>query len=268
MKISLPITLLITLLSFTINIKQVSAKEDDDSIVQKLQNPVAGLISVPIQSNWDFGIGKTEAMRYTANVQPVIPFELTKDWNLITRTIVPFIHAEATEPDGPNLGGLGDIQQSFFFAPVKPTANKIIWGVGPIFAYPTASDDRLGSEKFGIGPAGVILQQNKPWTYGLQVNQLWSVAGNSHRPEYSNLLLNPFLSYATASKTTFSLNSDTNYDWINSQWTVALGTGVNQLVRFGKQPVNFGIAVRYYAKALEGNADWALRFQMSFVFAK
>lgn len=255
---------IITLITFS----TASSAEDDDEIVQKLQNPVASLISVPIQSNWDFGIGQTNAMRYTANIQPVIPFQLTDDVNLITRTIVPFIHAEATVTGGPNLSGLGDIQQSFFFAPTRPTANGIIYAVGPIFAYPTATDDRLGSEKFGLGPSAVILQQNKPWTYGIQANQVWSIAGTSQKPEFSTLLLNPFLSYATPTKTTFSLSSDTNYDWIGNQWTVALQTGVSQLVRIGSQPVSFGINGRYYAKGPEGGADWALRFTVSFIFAK
>jgi hypothetical protein len=244
-----------------------SAKEDDDSIVQKLQNPVANLISVPIQSNWDFGIGQTDAMRYTVNVQPVIPFKLTDEWTLITRTIIPFIHAEATVQDGLNLSGLGDIQQSFFFAR-PPTANGIIWGVGPIFAYPTASDDRLGSEKFGLGPAGLLLQQKKPWTYGIQVNQVWSVAGNSNRQEISAMLLNPFLSYATPTKTTFSFSSDASYDWIDNQWTVPIQAGVSQLVKIGQQPMSFGITGRYYAKASSGSADWALRFTMTFIFSQ
>lgn len=264
----LKVLMVLFVLLFSIGKPVLADEESQDSIVQKLQNPVAGLISVPIQSNWDFGIGQTDAMRYTANLQPVIPFELNDDWNLITRTIVPFIHAEATIPGGANLSGLGDIQQSLFFSPAKPSANRIIWGLGPVFNYPTATDGRLGTEQFGLGPAAVILKQTNPWTFGLQVNQLFSVAGNEQRPEFSTMLLNPFLSYATPSRTTYSLSSDSNYDWLGNQWSIALQSGVSQLLMFGQQPVSLGLTGRYYPKAPAGSADWGLRFTVTLIFAK
>jgi len=174
------------------------ATENEDSLAQKLQNPVANLISVPIQNNWDFGIGSANAMRYTANVQPVIPFKLNDDLNLITRTIVPIIHAESPVAGGSSISGMGDIVQSFFLSPAKPTASGIIWGAGPVFLYPSASDNRLGTEKFGLGPTAVLLRQQGPWTYGGLVNHIWSVTGNKQRSDVSATFLNPFLSYTTS----------------------------------------------------------------------
>ena len=115
-------------------------------LAKKLQNPVANLISVPIQNNWDFGIGPEDAMRNLVNVQPVIPFSLNREWNLITRTILPFIHMESPVPGGGDTGGIGDILQSFFFSPKDPVGGWIVGG-GPAFLYPSASDDALGAEK-------------------------------------------------------------------------------------------------------------------------
>jgi hypothetical protein len=112
---------------------------------------------VPLQSNWDFGVGRTDAMRYTLNVQPVIPFSISRDWNLITRTIVPFVHAEAVVEGGDGAGGIGDIVQSFFLSPKEPVAGWIL-GAGPVFLYPSASDDALGTEKWGAGPTLVVLR--------------------------------------------------------------------------------------------------------------
>src|ERR1035438_3646830 len=140
------------------------AKEAE--LAKKLQNPVANLISVPIQNNWDFGIGSANAMRYTANIQPVIPVSLTEDWNLITRTIMPVIYAESTTAVGRDAWGLGDITQSFFLSPKEPVGGWILGG-GPVFLWPTATDSLLGSGKWGAGPTVVALRQEHGFTYGV-----------------------------------------------------------------------------------------------------
>lgn len=244
------------------------ANDDADALAQKLQNPVANLISVPIQNNWDFGIGSTDAMRYTVNVQPVIPFKLSDELNLITRTIVPIIHAESPVPGGDSISGTGDIVQSFFLSPAKPTATGIIWGAGPVFLYPSATDDRLGSEKFGLGPSGVLLRQQGPWTYGALVNHIWSVTGNQQRSDVSATFLNPFVSYTTLNQTTYTLSTESTYDWQNNQWLAPLNAGISQLVMFGKQPVQFSGSARYYAEAPKGGPDWGLRFVVTLLFPK
>jgi hypothetical protein len=246
----------------------VLANDDADALAQKLQNPVASLISVPIQNNWDFGIGTTDAMRYTANIQPVIPFKLNGDLNLITRTIVPIIHAESPVAGGDSISGMGDIVQSFFLSPAKPTASGIIWGAGPVFLYPSATDDRLGTEKFGLGPTTVLLRQQGSWTYGGLVNHIWSVTGNKQRADVSATFLNPFLSYTTSKQTTYSLSTESTYDWENTQWIVPIQAGVSQLVMFGTQPVQFSGSARYYAEAPKGGSDWGLRFSVTLLFPK
>jgi hypothetical protein len=112
MEVSAPPGLVLALaLSITTLCAQSPNDEDATAaaaeLAKKLQNPVANLIGVPIQNNWDFGIGPEHAMRYTANIQPVIPFSIGEDWNLITRTIVPVIYAELPVASGSDKAGLG-----------------------------------------------------------------------------------------------------------------------------------------------------------------
>ena len=172
---------------------------------------------MPLQNNWDFGIGPADAMRYTVNVQPVIPLSLSTDWNLIIRTILPVIYAESPLPGGDNTASLGDITQSFFFSPKAPTGGGWIWGVGPAFLYPSATDDTLGAEKFGLGPTAVVLKQHHGWTYGMLLNHIWSVAGDSSRDDVSATFLQPFVTYTTKRFTTFGFNTETTYDWEHQQ---------------------------------------------------
>src|SRR5260370_1302438 len=96
------------------------SQDQQAELAKKLQNPLASLISVPIQNNWDFGIGPANAMRYTANIQPVVPISISKDWNLIIRTILPVIYAESPVKGGSAHSGLGDTTQSFFLSPNAP----------------------------------------------------------------------------------------------------------------------------------------------------
>jgi hypothetical protein len=223
---------------------------------------------VPIQNNWDFGIGPADAMRYYVNVQPVIPFALTTEWNLITRTILPVIYAESPIPGGDNKAGLGDIVQSFFFSPKAPTRGGWIWGIGPVFLYPSATDRALGAEKFGLGPTAVVLKQQSGWTYGMLINHIFSVAGNSHRADVSATFMQPFVTYTTKTFTTFGFNTETTYDWQNHQGTAPLNWTVQQLLKIGKQPIAFQLGVRYYAEKPAGGPDWGLRFTTTLLFPK
>ena len=243
------------------------AQSDSGELAKKLQNPVANLISVPLQSNWDFGIGRANAMRYTLNVQPVIPFSLSADWNLVTRTIVPFVHAEASVKDGEGAGGIADIVQSFFLSPTAPLGGWIV-GAGPVFLYPSASDHALGAEKWGAGPTALLLRQDSGWTYGILVNHLWSFAGNDKRDDVSATFMNPFLAYTTKTFTTLGLNTESTYDWEHKQWTVPINVSVSQLVKLGPQPIQLSLGGRYYADRPQGGPDWGIRFTVTFLFPK
>ncbi len=241
------------------------AQEAD--LAKKLANPISDLISLPIQSNYDFGVGPGDGTIWKTNIQPVIPISISEDWNVISRTILPVIDQEGLAPVGDALdeSGLGDITQSFFFS---PKASSPIWGVGPVFLIPTATDELLGSEKFGIGPTAVVLKQDGPWTYGALVNHLWDVAGDDDRDSINATFLQPFLSYILPTKTTLTLNTETTYDWSNNQWTVPLNFQVSQLFKLGDQPLQAFVGARYYAEKPEDGPEWGLRFGLIFLFPK
>jgi hypothetical protein len=242
------------------------AQDQQAELAKKLQNPIASLISVPIQNNWDFGIGPANAMKYTANIQPVIPISISKDWNLLIRTILPVIYAESPVKGGSAHSGLGDTTQSFFLSPKAPVGGWIL-GAGPVGYYPTATESELGGGKWGAGPTIVALQQQHGFTYGILANQIWSFAGWRDK-NINATFLQPFVSFTTKKYTTFAVNTESTYDWTASQWTVPVNFAVQQLAKIGKQPVAFQVGYRYYADKPDRGPHWGLRFTVTFLFPK
>jgi len=239
--------------------------DQEAELAKQLQNPVASLISVPFQNNFEFNLGPNDdGFKYTLNFQPVIPVSLSKDWNLIIRTIVPIISQDDVIP-GTSQSGLSDITQSFFFSPKKPVGGLIL-GFGPVMLYPSATDSLLGTEKWGAGPTFLVLKQVGGWTYGALLNHIWSYAGDDHRDYVSSTFVQPFISYTTKTKTTFGLNTESTYDWHNSQWTVPINLSVSQLLKLGKMPVQFALGVKYYAEGPSGAPDWGIRFVVTPLF--
>jgi len=249
------------------------ARAQDDhaaELAKKLANPVASLISVPVQYNYDeYGGANEGAAVSTLNIQPVIPFSLNEDWNLITRTIVPLIDRQDFPLAAMNESGLGDIVASQFFSPKSPTAGGWIWGVGPVELLPTATDEVLGGERWGLGPTAVALKQSGPWTVGFLTNHIWSVAGDSDRDDVNATFLQPFVSYVTKTKTTIGLNTESTYDWVNDQWSVPVIAQVAQLFKVGSQILQLAVGAKYWAESPDnGPEDWGLRVQLTFLFPK
>ncbi|MEO5917281.1 MAG: transporter [Luteolibacter sp.] len=243
-----------------------STADEQAKLAEQLNNPVAALISVPLQSNWDFGIGPKDAYKYTLKIQPVVPITLNADWNVISRTILPVIDAESPATGIDSASGLGDTTQSFFFSPKEPTAGGLIWGVGPAFLLPTASDDLLGNNQWGAGPTVVALKQKDGWTYGMLANQIWSFGASDE--QVSALFVQPFVSYTTKMHTTFSLNTESTYDWENRELSAPINLAVAQLVKIGEVPVQFQLGGRWYADGPDGGPEWGLRFAITFLFPK
>lgn len=165
-----------------------AASAQDSDLAKKLSNPVASLISVPFQWNYDHGIGPTDGDKVTLNIQPVIPISLNDNWNLISRTIVPVVWQDDIAGNSGTQFGLSDTTQSLFFSPKEPTAGGIIWGLGPALLFPTGTDDLLSTRKWGAGPTGVVLRQHGPWTYGALANHIWSFAGDESRSDVNSTL--------------------------------------------------------------------------------
>jgi hypothetical protein len=245
-----------------------TAAEVDEAadLAKKLNNPISSLISVPFQSNWDFNIGPADGTRYTLNIQPVIPLSISKDWNLIIRTILPVISQTDVFGNSGTQSGLGNTTQSFFLSPKAPGPGDITWGLGPVGYYPTNTDSLLGPDKWGLGPTFVALVQPGQWTIGVLANQIWSVGGSHNDQNISSMFLQPFIVYTTKSHTSFALNTESTYDWEASQWTVPLNLMIQQVFKIGKQPMALQIGGRYYAAAPSGGADWGLRVNFTLLF--
>lgn len=247
------------------------AQQSEEEIAKAAQNPVAAMISLPLQYNYDQNIGPLEdGHKNYVNVQPVIPFSLNEDWNLISRTIVPVIWQSDLFPGAGSQSGIGDTTASLFFSPKKPTSGGWIWGVGPVFYLPTASDDLLGADKWGAGPTAVFLKQEHGFTYGALMNHIWSVGGDSDRADISNTFLQPFFSYTTKTHTTFAVNTESSYNWETEQWSVPINLLVKQLVKVGEQRLQLTAGARYWADSPDniGPQGWGARFEVSFLFPK
>jgi hypothetical protein len=246
--------------------------QDDQAaeLAKKLSNPVASLISVPLQYNYDtYGGANDGASVSRLVIQPVVPFSLNEDWNLITRTLIPLVDQRDFPLAALNESGLGDTTASFFFSPKSPTAGGWIWGAGPVLLLPTATKDVLGTEKWGIGPTAVALKQDGPWTVGILAGHLWSVAGNDDRNDVSSTTLQPFFSYTTKTHTTIGAYTESAYDWKGEQWQVPLIFQLGQLFKIGPQILQLAVAGKYWAEAPDnGPKGWGLRLQLTLLFPK
>lgn len=246
-----------------------SSANSTESLQKATQNPVASLISVPIQNNANFGIGPYDRTQDVLNIQPVIPSKLNARWNLITRIIQPIVwQPYPTETTGGEYG-LGDMNPTFFMAPGK--TQKVIWGAGPAFVVPTATNQLLGQGKFSIGPSVVVLAQPGHWTVGALANNVWSVAGSGDRPVVNQMLLQYFLNYNLPKGWFISLSPILTANWRAASgdvWTVPFGGGPGRIMKLGMQPVN--ITAQFYGNAVypSGSSSWGVRAQIAFLFPK
>jgi len=240
------------------------------NLAKQLNNPIANLISVPFQTNYDWRIGPNrDGTRQTTNFQPVIPFQLGKEWLLVSRTILPIVNQNNVFPGAGSQFGLGDTLQSLFIVPptVPIGGGQLIYGFGPVLLLPTGTDRLLSTEKWGAGPTAVGLVQIGGFTVGALTNHIWSYAGDSARTDVSQTFIQPFASYTTADAWTFGASADMTYDWNAEAWTIPVGLSVSKLVKFGSQPVSLGVKARYYVATTESSAHgWGLQTTVTFLF--
>ena len=249
--------------------------KEEASLAQQLANPVAALVSIPFQWNWDDRIGAREDInRLTLNIQPVVPINLSKDWNLISRTILPVIHqndANSTINQGRFDNGVdfGDTVQSLFLSPSRPGPWGLIWGLGPVALLPTGTNTFTTANQWALGPTGVVLKQSGPWTVGVLANHLWSVQNRGRLDDVNNSFVQPFISYTTPTAWTATLQTETNYDWQGQQWSVPINFVVTKILKLGDQLVSVGAGVRYWAEGPEqGPHGWAGRVVFTLLLPK
>jgi len=248
------------------------AKASAGDLAKATQNPVASLISVPLQNVTDFNIGPFDRDRNTViQFQPVIPIQLSENWNLVTRTIGALVYQPNISQPQQGTFGLNDINPSFFLSPANP--GKLIWGAGPTFLIPTATDNALGTGKFSVGPSAVALVQPGNWTLGVLVSNLFSVAGPSDRANVNSFTLQYFVNYNLKKGYYFTLAPIITANWnapSGNVWLVPVGGGIGRIMRLGFQPVNVSVQAYGNAKRPDNfpSPTWQLKFQIAFLYPK
>jgi hypothetical protein len=254
-----------------------SMAQSKEELAKAAQNPVAAMISLPFQLNTTFNYGVDSLQKrdtqYVLNIQPVIPVTLNENWNLITRTIVPVISQPNPFEGVSPVGGIGNVQETLFFSPARP--GKVLWGVGPVFQFPTATNKMLGSSKWSGGPAFVVLAMPGHWLFGVLAQNVWSFAGPQNAPRVNQFLLQYFVSYNFKGGWYVGSSPINTADWTQPKsedtWTVPLGMCVGKIIKVGKQPVNLQLAYYYNVVRPTGSVPsgpYTIRFQLQLLFPK
>jgi hypothetical protein len=275
MKLGRPGLIALALFSTIFAAISAHAELSPEDLAKIAQNPVGNLISVPFQENAYFNVGPLDGTQNVLNIQPVIPFSVNGDWNIITRTILPIISLPAFVPGQGGTSGIGDVQISAFLSPSNP--GGLIWGVGAVAQFPTHTNDALGNDNAGLGPSFVVahLAQGDPWVYGVLMNNVWSVgaSGNllGNAPKYNNGLTQLFLNYNFESGAYLTSSPIVTVNWEargSEQWTVPMGGGAGKIFKFGKLPVNTQIGAYYNVVRPDFSSNWQIRAQVQFLFPK
>ena len=260
--------------------------DSEEDLAKTSQNPVGDMISLPFELNVMSGVGPSESTAYVLNVKPVYPVRVGK-LNLINRLILPVIYAEGqdvtlSEERSVLLGfggearlangsafGLGDATYQAFFSPAEP--GPVIWGIGPAFVLPTATDNRFASDKWSAGVSAVALAMPGRWVVGTLVQNVWSFAGDGGADNVNQFMVQPFANYNLDGGWYLNTSPVITADWEADgadQWTVPLGMGIGRLVTHGKQPVDYRLAAYSNVQGPSFGSDWSLQFTVKLLFPK
>ncbi len=248
----------------------ICSAQSEEQLAKKLANPVASMISVPMLLEYDQNIGPNDdGDRFKLTLQPVIPFSLNENWNLISRTILTVNDQTDVFPGSGSQSGLSDTLQSLFFSPKAPTSGGWIWGIGPAFLLPTGSDDLLTSDKWGLGPTAVVLKQEGPITRGVLTNHIWSVAGDDDRADLSTTFVEPFFVYTTPTALSYTAFADLTNDWKRDQFSASISFGATKVTRIGHQLISVGGFLKYWMKKTDTDPEGiSFRIQLTLLYPK
>ncbi len=243
-------------------------------LARAAQNPVADMISLPFQNNTNFNFGPQGKTQNILKVQPVIPFELSQDWLLITRTILPVVSQPGFAPDDDREFGLGDTVFTAFLSPQnqKWWLGDWLWGVGPALLLPTSTDARLGPGEWGIGPSAVLLTMPGRWVIGSLLNNVWSIDADSDQTKVNLFTWQPFVNYNLdagwylVSAPVITANWEADSD---NTWTAPLGGGFGRIFPIGRQPVNLSLQSYYNIEKPDTiGPEWSIRLAFQLLFPK
>ena len=266
---SLKAIIAVFLIILSMNAKAQNEEETTTSaekLAKKLANPVASLISVPFQNNFEFNVGPFEGFRYMLNIEPVIPISINEKWNMISRTIIPVISQNNVTEIGVSQTGLGDINQSIFFSP-KEAKNGLVWGVGSVLLLPTATSNTFGLQKWGAGPNALVLKLKGQWTYGALMNHMWSYAGSGLN-DISGTFFQPFATYATKTGASYTVASENSQDWKNDSFVGIAGVYYAKVTKFGNQMVQIGGGPKLFYGNNQNRPEWGFRANLILIFPK
>lgn len=216
---------------------------DEAKLAKAAQNPVANMVSLPLQWNYTTAGGLDSSTELVLNVEPVLPVPIGKRWLILSRTIVPFVSIPL--PNGEQSGGIGDIQEQAYFTAAKP--GKITWGLGPIFSFPTATNFVARTGQWGLGPTGVVLVMPGHWVIGTLVNNIWRIGGAAHGDVLNAFLVQPFINYNLPHAWAISTSPAITSNWSapsGQRWTVPIGLGVSKVTHVAEQALN--LELQYY----------------------
>jgi hypothetical protein len=245
--------------------------QDTQTLVRAAKNPLANLTNVQFIYDANLDTGARDKTQHVLNIQPVIPFAVSTDWSLITRTIIPLI-AQAGQSAGEGWSrGSGDTQLSALLSPAH--TGQLVWGIGSAFQIPSASRDALGQGRWAAGPTAGALWLGKQWTVGGLVSNVWSFGGAHGRAAINQMQLEPMITYNFEGNPNRYLSSSPTIiaNWNASgreRWTVPLSLGIGQLVKFGSQSVNLQATAYYNIVRPADASSWTLELQVQFLFPK
>jgi hypothetical protein len=263
--------ILTTMIMLCVAVLPTQAQEDTAEIAKEAQNPIANVISVPVENDFNPQTGIDKDDSYVMEMKPVVPLHLSTDWLLITRTIIPVIQVPNLTPEISGTTGLGDVQESLFLSPTKAGPGGIIWGAGPAISFPTATQAILGTKKVSVGPNIVVLKIQGHWLFGTLAQNLWSVEGPRARPDVNQMLLQPFVNYNLRHGWYLTTSPIITANWEvrpGQRWTVPVGGGVGRIVHLGRQPVSIYAQLFRNVERPNGTTPWSARFEMTFLFPK